>query len=115
MSLVESVLQSQPQKFGLWPSVWKLLRLRVRIFWNGFIRAKLRQKIGTIVIAVLLVGGMALLFFLSSLLLRFLKSPELSAYVDPTEFLNAIPTLVLTSAFLLTIMTNFGVLLQSLY
>jgi ABC-2 type transport system permease protein len=115
MSLVESLLQSQPQKFGLWPSVWKLLRLRVRIFWNGFTRAKLRQKIGTIVIAVLLVGGMALLFFLSSLLLRFMQSPALSQYVDPTQFLDAIPTLVLTGAFLLTIMTNFGVLLQSLY
>ena len=115
MSVVETLLETQPQKFGLWPSVWKLLRLRVRIMWNGFKRAKRGSKIGTIVLLVLLLGGMGFLFFISSLLLRFIQSPALTRYIDPVEFLNAIPTMVLTSAFFLMIMTNFGVLLQSLY
>ncbi|HEX9017726.1 MAG TPA: hypothetical protein VF806_00975 [Anaerolineaceae bacterium] len=115
MSYAETVIQSQPGKFGLWPSVLKLLRLRVRIWWNALKRAKLRAKIGTAVIAVLIVGGMAFLFFVSALLLRFVQSPELAKYVDPSSFLNAIPTVVLTGAFILTLMTNFGVLLQALY
>jgi ABC-2 type transport system permease protein len=115
MSLAETLLESQPQKFGLWPSVWKLIRLRVRIMWNGFKRAKLGRKISTVIVLLILVGGMVGLFFLSSLLLRFLQSPELAEYIDPGVFLDAIPTLVLTMAFFLMIMTNFGVLLQSLY
>ncbi len=115
MSLVETLLQSQPQKFGLWPSVWKLLRLRVRIMWNGFKRAKRRSKIGSIILLLLLIGGMVGLFLLSNLLLRFLQGPELAQYFDPAAFINAIPTMVLTAAFFLMIMTNFGVLLQSLY
>lgn len=115
MSLSESLLQSQPNKFGLWPSVWKLLRLRARIMWNNFKRAKLASKIGTIFILLLILGGMVFLFWVSSMLLRFIESPELAQYIDAASFLDAIPTMVLTMAFFLMIMTNFGVLLQSLY
>jgi len=115
MSLAESVMQSQPGRFALWPSVWKLLRLRARIWWNTFRRAKLRSKIGTGVVLLLILGGMGFLFFLSTLLLRFLQSPELAAMFDARQVLRLMPTLVLTAAFIMTVLTNFGVLLQALY
>lgn len=115
MNLAETLLQAQPRKFGVWPSVWKLLRLRIVIWWNTFRRAKLRSKIGTIVLTLLALGGIAFLFFVSSLLLRFLQSPELARYIDPSQFLAVIPGLVLTLAFVMTLLTNFGVLLQALF
>ena len=115
MSLTESMLERQPNKFALWPSVWKLLRLRARIWWNAFKRSKTRSKIGTIVVLLLILGGMVFLFIVSRLLLRFLQSPALAEYMDPSQLLGAIPTLILTAAFFLIVLTNFGVLLQSLY
>ena len=115
MSLTESLLTNQPQKFQLWPSVWKLLRLRARILWNGFVRSKLRSKIGYGFLALLLLGAMAFLYFASAFLLRFIQSPQLAQYINPAQFIDAIPTMVLTGAFVLTLMTNFGVLLQALY
>lgn len=115
MSLVESTLRNEPHRFGLWPSVWKLLRLRVNIWWNSLKRSKLRNKIVTGVLALLLVGLMVFLFIASSWLLAFLKSPQLAEIIDPAQILAAIPTIVLTMAFFLVIMTNFGLLLQALY
>jgi ABC-2 type transport system permease protein len=115
MSIAQTLLETHPERFGLWPSVWKLLRLRARIWWNNFKRSKLRAKIGTIVVLVLVLAGMGLLFFLSSQLLRFLRSPALAELIDPAAFLSAIPTMVLTGAFVVVVLTNFGVLLQALY
>ena len=40
----------------LFPSIWKLLRLRLLLAWNAFKHAKIGRKIGTIAIAVLVVG-----------------------------------------------------------
>ncbi|HEX2980380.1 MAG TPA: hypothetical protein VHO48_08960, partial [Anaerolineaceae bacterium] len=115
MSLAETLLQTHPEKFGLWPSVWKLLRLRWRVRVNTFKRSSRKSKIGTILLAVLLVAAMVGLFLLSRLVLNLLLNPALAQYVDPAQFINAIPTLILTAAFLITLMTNFSVLLQSLY
>lgn len=115
MSLSESIMQTQPRSFGLWPSVGRLLRLRVRIMFNTFKRSKTSGKIGTVVLGLLLIGLMIFLFAASNGLLRLLRSPELAAYIDPNQMIDAIPTLVLTAAFILTLMTNFGVLLQALY
>lgn len=115
MSLVETYLRAQPGRFGLWPSVGRLLRLRVRIWWNALKRSKLRNKIGTGVLVALLAGLMVFLFIASGWLLQFLHSPRLAELIDPVPFLAAIPTLVLTMAFILVILTNFGLLLQALY
>ena len=41
---------------GVLPSVWKLLRLRLQITYNGFRHAKLRNKIRIIFVWVLLLG-----------------------------------------------------------
>ncbi len=115
MSITASLLQSAPNRFSLWPSVWKLLRLRLRIWINTFLHAKLRSKIIRVIFALLIIAAMAGLFLLSNWLLGFLHSPELAQLVDPAQFIAAIPTLVLTAAFVLTVLTNFGLLLQTLY
>jgi ABC-2 type transport system permease protein len=101
---------------GLWPSVWKLLRLRLVIFISGFRRATLRRKIGIIVVGLLILGLIAFIFSMSWLLLRFLRSPELSQYIGDTgSLLEAVPVLLIGGVFLGILVTSFGLLLQALY
>ncbi|MGA2488799.1 MAG: hypothetical protein ABSF99_01235 [Anaerolineales bacterium] len=101
----------------LFPSIWKLTCLRLRLTWNSFKHARTGRKIGTIVIAILLVGFAGFLFFLSWLLLGFLHSPNLSQYVglDVSLFLQSVPALVFAALFLGILFSSFGVLLQALY
>lgn len=101
---------------ALWPSVLKLLRLRMLIFFSSFRRAKTRGKIATIFITLVVLGFLGFLFFLSWVLLGFLRSPELSQYVSDVDvLLNSIPVLIIGGAFLGILLTSFGVLLQALY
>jgi ABC-2 type transport system permease protein len=99
------------------PAVWKLLFLRVRISWNGFRHAKLRRKIGIIILWLLVLAFAVFLLVMSGFLLRFMRSPELSEYanLDPQPFLAAIPALILSGLFIGILLTSFGVLLQALY
>ncbi len=101
----------------LFPSIWKLLRLRLLLAWNAFKHAKIGRKIGTIAIAVLVVGLAGFLLFLSWLLLGFLHSPSLTQYVgfDVAAFLQAVPVLIFATLFLGILFSSFGVLLQALY
>lgn len=100
----------------LWRSVWKLLRLRLVIWFGGFRRAKLRNKIGIIALVLLALGGLGLAFFLSWLLLGFLRSPELAQIAgDLQVLLETIPVLVVAAAFFGVLLTSFGLLLQALY
>jgi hypothetical protein len=98
-------------------SVWKLIRLRLLISFNGFKHAKLIRKILTVaaILGVLAFAGMVL--FVSWLLLDFLRSPSLTKYVgiDVTPFLQAVPVLIFTALFLGMLLSSFGVLLQALY
>jgi ABC-2 type transport system permease protein len=99
------------------PAVWKLLILRLRITINSFRHAKRRRKFLTILGMVGLLALAVFIFWLSWLLLGFLRSPELSQYTgfDPTPFLDAVPVLIFSGMFLGTLLTSFGVLLQALY
>lgn len=99
------------------PAVWKLLFLRVRITYNGFRHAKLRRKIGTAIVWLLLLGFAYFLLAMSQMLLGFMRSPELRNYVDLDlkSLLNIIPALILSGLFVGTLLTSFGVLLQALY
>ncbi|MBN2387600.1 MAG: hypothetical protein JXB85_11320 [Anaerolineales bacterium] len=99
------------------PAVLKLLLLRVRISWNSFRHAKTSRKIGTIFITLLLVAFAGFIFFLSWLLLGFLRSPNLTQYVglDATRLLESMPVLILAALFVGILLTSFGVLLQALY
>jgi len=112
-----SVLAELPGRdVHLWPMVWKLLRLRILILSSGFRRARLRRKIGILVLGVVLLAFLGFIFFLSWSLLRFLRSPQLTQFVgDVGPFLESIPVLVMGGSFLGILLTSFGVLLQALY
>ena len=105
-----------PPGANLWRSVWKLLRLRLKIFISSFQRAKLRRKIGIIVLALLALGALAFAFVLSWLILRFMRSPQLLQYLgDASSLLESVPVIVVSAAFFGILLTSFGVLLQALY
>lgn len=63
-----------------------------------------------------LAGFGGFIFWISWVLLDFLRSPQLAQWVgDPTALLAAVPVLILTAFFLGILLTSFGVLLQALY
>ena len=101
---------------GLWPVVWKLLRLRWLITYNGFRRASLRRKIGMLFLVALILGFLGLIFFGSWFLLGFLRSPRLAEVAGNVQpLLDSVPVLAVSAAFLAILVTSFGVLLQALY
>jgi ABC-2 type transport system permease protein len=99
------------------PAIWNLLRLRVLISLNGLRHAKTGRKVLSVVgiLAVLAFAGF--IFFMSTLVLGFLRSPDLTQYVgiDAAPLLQAVPVLILSAMFIGILMTSFGVLLQALY
>jgi ABC-2 type transport system permease protein len=99
------------------PAVWKLLSLRVRISVNEFRHAKTGAKIGMLIAALMILAVAGFIFWLSWLLLGFLRSPDLAQYVDINlpQVLQAFPVLILTGMFIGILLTSFGVLLQALY
>jgi len=101
--------------------VWKLLRLQISVTWSTFRTARLRRKIGTIIVVlvtVLFAGG---IFAISWFLLGALRSPELERILieqnqpSLTPFLETVPVLILAGSFLGILLTSFGVLLSALY
>jgi hypothetical protein len=101
----------------MFSAVWKLLRLRGQISFNSFKHAKKSRKFWTLIGWAGLLAFIGIIFWLSFLLLRFLRSPELPQYVglDVSPFLQAIPTLIFSILFFGIFLTSFGVLLQALY
>ena len=102
---------------GLFPAIWKLIRLRLLLNWNAFKHAKTGRKIGTIVLVILALAFTGFIFFLSWLLLGFLRSSKLTQYVgfDVGPFLQTVPVLVCALLFVGILFSSFGVLLQALY
>lgn len=101
---------------ALLPSTWKLLRLQLRLWANSFRRGKRRDRIGRIIVLLLLVGMMLGVFFVSRELLGFLRSPDfLAAVPDFPRLTESLPVTVLGAAFIGILLTSFGVLLQALY
>jgi hypothetical protein len=109
-------LTAQPSA-RLLPAIWKLIRLRLRLNWNAFKHAKTRRKVTTIVLVILALAFTGFIFFLSWLLLGFLRSPSLNQYVgfDAAPFLQSVPALVFALLFIGILFSSFGVLLQALY
>jgi ABC-2 type transport system permease protein len=99
------------------PAVWKLIRLRLLLSFNGFKHSRTIRKVLTIVAILGLLALAGVILFLSWLLLNFLRSPQLKQYVglDVTPFLQAMPVLIFTALFLGILLSSFGVLLQALY
>lgn len=99
------------------PAVWKLVLLRLRISYNSFRHAKLRGKIGRLILYLMLLGFGYFVFWLSQLLLSAIHSPEFAQLsgIDLESVLGSIPALILSTLFLGILLTSFGVLLQALY
>ena len=102
---------------SLLAAVWKLLRLRLQITYNGFRRAKPRTKIRIIFVWLLVLGFAYFLLSASRWLLSVIHSPEFAQYasIDLRSILASIPALTLSALFVGTVLTSFGVLLQALY
>lgn len=102
---------------SIWPAVRRLLRLRVQLSINSFRHSRLRTKLVTIVGVLGLLALAGFIFFVSWLLLGFLRSPDLGRYtgIDSRQLLEAMPQLILTGLFFGTLFTSVGVLLQALY
>ncbi len=107
--------QAGEARRSLWYSVRKLLLLSARISYNNLRRATLRRKIGSLVIAVIVLAVMAGIFAASLGFLSLVQSPQVARFIQPEELLANLPVWVLTAAFLGLILTSFSVLLQSLY
>jgi ABC-2 type transport system permease protein len=100
----------------LFPSTWKLLRLQLRIWVNGFRRGRTRDRIGRVLLLLFLAGLMVFVFFASRALLGFLRSPAfLSAVPNMPRLAESLPVTVMGAAFVGILLTSFGVLLQALY
>ncbi|MGE5222821.1 MAG: putative ABC transporter permease subunit, partial [Omnitrophica WOR_2 bacterium] len=96
--------------------VWKLLRMRLSIFFNTFRRARLSRKIGTILLGLFILGIFATAFIISWLILSLLNSNQVSQYVQNAQALvESVPVLIIAAAFVGILLTSFGVLLQALY
>ena len=94
---------------------WKLLWLRARIFVSSFRHGSLRRKTGTILVTALFIALLVGAFIGSWALLNLLRSPQVAEVIDLAQVINAVPTVIVTAAFLTILLTSFGVLLQSLY
>ncbi|HEY9526262.1 MAG TPA: hypothetical protein VIR02_04210, partial [Anaerolineales bacterium] len=99
------------------PAVWKLVLLRLRISYNSFRHARLRGKIGRLLLYLMLLGFGYFVFWSSQLMLSAIHSPEFAQYsgIDLESVLVSIPALVLSALFFGILLTSFGVLLQALY
>jgi ABC-2 type transport system permease protein len=111
---VSSIGQQQVHGFSYY--VLKLLRLRLLITFNNFRRAKIRRKIFTVILVLLILAFIAFVFGSSLFLLSFFRSPELAKSIgDVTPFLEKVPAIIASGAFVAIMITSFGVLLQALY
>jgi ABC-2 type transport system permease protein len=116
MKAMKNNLYGEQPSPALLPVVWKLLRLRWKTTLNSFRHAKTRAKVGRIIGMLALAGFGGFIFWISWVLLDFLRSPQLVQWVgNTTTLLAAVPVLILTAFFMGILVTSFGVLLQALY
>lgn len=88
----------------------------MRIWFNGFRRARRGSQIGQVVIFFLLIGVMAFVFMVTKLVLDFLRSPDfLAAVPNLPDFSASLPVMMMGASFIGILFTSFGVLLQALY
>lgn len=105
-----------PAPLRLWPAVWKLLHLRLEIAFRSFRRARRGRKAILIVFWLVIAAAIVGIFYLSWKALDFLRSPELEQFLGELGgWVETIPTLFVSAAFIGIFMTSFGVLLQALY
>ena len=76
MNAIQNPVLIEPPNAQVLPAVWKPFRMRLRITYNSFRHAKLRRKIGTLILYLGLAGFGYFIFWLSQILLRFVRSPK---------------------------------------
>jgi ABC-2 type transport system permease protein len=106
---------AERKPFGLWHYVYKLLRLRLVIFWSGLRRARTRRKISMAILGLAILALAVFLFWISTVVLNLLQSPRVLQYIDLRQIIASMPSTIISLAFLLFLLSNFGVLLQVLY
>ena len=100
----------------LFPATWKLLKLQLMIWFNGFRRGKTRDRIARIILAVVLAGLFVMMFFVSRMVLGLIRSDEfLRLLPNMPDLTQSIPVMLMGVAFLTILLTSFGLLLQALY
>ncbi len=114
MTTMETSIEIQPG--NLWFYVKKLIHLRWLIFASGFKRAKPLRDSLSILLGLLILGAFVGSYTLTIFILRLLDSPPISDnLVNSGSFVDTVPALIVSGAFLGIILTSFGVLLQALY
>lgn len=97
-------------------ATWRLLRLQLLIWFNGFRRGKTRTRIAHIVSGAFLVALVVGVFFVSRVILGFIRSEELQRLVPGLpDLTGSLPVMFMGVAFLTILLTSFGLLLQALY
>lgn len=101
---------------GLFASLLKLLRLRWKILYSSFRRAKGRTRMAYVSVGIMTMTFTGFLLVACTALVFLLRSPVFAKQVgDPTPFLEAFPSMALTVGCLIIVLTSFSVLLQTLY
>jgi ABC-2 type transport system permease protein len=119
--MTDAALGATLERHSLFHYVWKLLRLQVEITISTFRAARLRRKIGMILLYVGILLFAVFVFVMSWLLLSLLRSPDLAkllaeqGQISLAPFLDSVPVLILAISFTALTITSFGVLLQALY
>ena len=106
----------------MWSATGKLLVLRLRLAWNTFKHRRLGQKLTTLFgFAVIFVFG-GVIGFASWGLVRFIDSEPFrrgfqnsGLTIGFDAFIDQLPLLLLSAAFIMGLLANISVLLQTLY
>ena len=106
----------------MFPSILKLLRLRLRLWWNSIKHRPLGQKIGLAIAGLGMLVFAAFLVIISWGILQFFSNPRIQRELQQAgvgdqlgALLMQLPILFSFGAFVVGLFANFGVLLQGLY
>ncbi|NJN43831.1 MAG: hypothetical protein HC806_03215 [Anaerolineae bacterium] len=106
----------------MYQSILKLLRLRLRLWWNSIKHRPMRQKIGLAFAGFGMLVFAAFLVFISWGILQFFSNPRIQTALTDAgvgntlgDLLTQLPVILSIGAFVIGLFANFGVLLQGLY
>ena len=103
-------------------AIIKLLRLRLRLWWNSIKHSSWQRKFGLSMAGLGALAFAGFLIFISWGLLRFLNNPRVVEAVAGAgveagigDLVNQLPVFLSAGVFIVGLFTSFGILLQSLY